>query len=162
MNAGERVTDEVMTVVSVVIRGHRLWAVLNAADANGEAVKLVGTTLRRFAETGRRLRVWGRWRQDRVHGLQLHVQRAVPEIRAAPVDRQVTVVLHRVPDVGDKRAQLLVDHYGADDVLNAIDANPRQAFLRIAGLPNRHAADAARWWRQQRMHPALDRDLGLA
>ena len=154
MNAGQRVVDEVVTVVSVVIRGHGLWAVLNAADANGEAVKLVGTMLGRSAEPGRRLRVWGTWRQDRVHGLQLHVQRAVPEIRPAPVDRRVSAVLRRVPHVGDKRAQLLVDHYGADDVLNAIDASPRQAFLRIAGLPNRHAADATRWWRQQRMHPA--------
>jgi hypothetical protein len=28
------------------------------------------------------------------------------------------------------------------------------AFLKVAGLPSRHAADATRWWRQQRLHPS--------
>ena len=75
--------------------------------------------------------------------LLLAVAQAPPEIHA---------ILRRVPHVGDKRAHLLIDRYGIDAVLNSIDANPRQAFIRVASLTYRHASDAVRWWRQQRMH----------
>lgn len=78
---------------------------------------------------------------------------ATPELQVARPRPDVGALLRRIPHVGDKRAQMLVDGYGSDAVLNAIDANPRRAFLKVAGLPSRHAADAIRWWRQQRLHP---------
>lgn len=154
MEAGDRVIDEVVTVARVIICGHGQWAVLGAADANGESFTMVGTTLGRFAEPGRQLRVRGTWKQDRVYGLQLRVNLAEPEIQLARADPDVSVLLRRIPHVGDKRAHVLVDRYGADRVLNAIDSNPRHAFVRVARLPSHHAADAIRWWRQQRMHVA--------
>jgi hypothetical protein len=154
MEAGDRVTDEVVTVARVIVRGHGQWAVLEAADHNGEPIRIVGTTLGFFAEPGRRIRVHGTWKQDAVYGLQLRVRQARPELQPAQPPPDVDALLRRIPHVGDKRAQMLVDSYGANAVLNAIDADPRHAFLRVARLPYRHAADASRWWRQQRRHPS--------
>jgi hypothetical protein len=154
MEAGDRVTDEVVTVARVIVRGHGQWAVLETADLNGEPIRIVGTTLGLFAEPGRRIRAHGTWKQDPVYGLQLHVRQARPELQPAQPPPDVDVLLRRIPHVGDKRAQMLVDGYGANAVLNAIDADPRRAFLRVARLPYRQAADASRWWRQQRRHPS--------
>ena len=150
----DAVFDDVVTVVREISRGQGQWAVLGVADANGELMKVVGTSLGRFGEPGRQIRVQGRWKDHPVHGRQLHAHRASPELACAVAPPDIHALLRRVPHIGDKRAQLLIDRYGVDAVLNSVDANPRQAFIRVAGLPHQHASDAARWWREQRTHPA--------
>jgi hypothetical protein len=94
----------------------------------------------------------GDGRADR--GARPDRRQARPELQHAEPAPDVDALLRRIPHVGDKRAQMLVDGYGSNAVLNAIDADPRRAFLRVARLPYRHAADASRWRRQQRRHPS--------
>jgi hypothetical protein len=58
-------------------------------------------------------------------------------------------VLSRVPHLGAKRRQMLLDEYGPEEVLARIDASPKRAFIR-AGMGYKHASEASLWWRR---HP---------
>lgn len=60
-----------------------------------------------------------------------------------------TEVLSRVPHLGAKRRQMLIDEYGSEQVLAHIDAGPKRAFIR-AGMGYKHASEASLWWRR---HP---------
>jgi hypothetical protein len=58
-------------------------------------------------------------------------------------------ILARVPHLGAKRRQMLLDEYGEEEVLARIDAGPKRAFIR-AGMGYKHASEASLWWRR---HP---------
>ncbi|UUY01589.1 hypothetical protein LRS13_12685 [Svornostia abyssi] len=143
--------DEVVTVTGVVSTSAQSnWAALDAADEHGELLRLVGTNLKRFAEPERRIRVIGRWRKDARWGWQVEVRRVEPILRFATAEVTVLKELERVPHVGTKRAQLLIDAYGPNEVVRRVDDDPQAAFFRI-GLPLRQANTATRWWRGQRL-----------
>lgn len=148
----DRLFDDVVTVVRPITRGHEQWAVLEAADANGELIRMVGTTLARYAEPGLLLRVRGRWKEHPTYGWQVHARTVAPALRPPEAEPSEHALLCRIPHIGAKRAQLLIDYYGAGAIVKQVDANPRQAFLRVAGLPQRHATEAMRWWKEQRMY----------
>lgn len=143
-----------VTVIDIRARSDDgLWAVLRAVDVHGEVLTLVGSPLGRFAEPGRRIDVQGRWQDHATYGRQLHVRRASAVLAEQAIDAEVVLLLKRIPHVGAKRAQLLIDHFGEEGVVDGIDLNPRRAFSRVAGLPFSHAAAATRWWRSQRVDP---------
>lgn len=143
------VFDGNVTVVRVVARSDVSdWATIDVADEHGEVVRMVGTTIRKLAEPGRRLHVIGRWKDHPRYGRQVTVARAEAAFAADSSDDPKRF-LEGVPYVGAKRAQLLIDRYGAADVLRRIDDNPSAAFRRL-GLPGRHAAEAVTWWRDRR------------
>lgn len=148
--------DEVVTVTRVVsVSSESEWAAVDAADEHGELRRVVGTNLKRFAEPDRRLRVIGRLRPNPRWGWQVEARRVEPVLRFAAVETAVVKELERVPHVGVKRAQLLVDAYGPSELLRHIDDDPRAAFSRV-GLPLRHTNEAARWWRDQRRAKRAD------
>lgn len=142
--------DEHLIVTRTISRGTDDWAVLLATDADGKTIKIVGQQLGRFAEQGRRIRVQGHWRSHPEYGRELMVHTVVPDLRLGESDPGVEALLMRVPHLGEKRAHLLVDHYGLDAVLARVDANPRHAFMTVAGMPMRHAGEASRWWHEHR------------
>ncbi len=117
------------------------WAVLDADDAEGEHVVLVGPLI--HLEERERAHVCGEWVDDSRYGLQVKVREARP---LPPADAEaLTAYLCRIKHVGRKRAAVLVDRYGPEHVLEALDSDPEGA-LAAAGLSSGRAREAAGAW----------------
>ncbi|MBV8941369.1 MAG: AAA family ATPase, partial [Solirubrobacterales bacterium] len=122
------------------------WAVVEAADDNGEPLVLVGPLV--HLEERERAHVVGTWVEDRRYGLQVKVSEATP---LPPSDAEtLAAYLVRVRHVGVKRAARLIDRYGVDGMLEAIDRDPEPAF-RAAGLGAAAANEAALSWERMRV-----------
>ncbi len=146
---GTRFEDTVVVLRVIALKPDTEWAVLSVADRNGELVKLAGPLLKRYSVPGRRITVIGRWKAHHRFGIQVSVTHAEPAMRFADDAVSAVAALQRVPFIGRKRAQALVDRYGAHNALNKIDANPKAAFTRV-GVAYPQASIAAKWWREQR------------
>ncbi|MGH2915069.1 MAG: AAA family ATPase, partial [Solirubrobacteraceae bacterium] len=122
------------------------WAVLDAAAGDGTPLALVGPLV--HLEVGERAHVLGEWVNDSRFGRQVKVVQAQP---LPPSDPELVVAyLRRVKHVGAKRAQRLVDGFGAERALDEIDSDPGAAFA-AAGLSGARAAEAADSWRKLRV-----------
>jgi exodeoxyribonuclease V alpha subunit len=122
------------------------WAVVDAADEDGDPVVLVGPLI--HLEERERAHVIGTWVDDSRYGLQVKVDEARP---LAPTDTETLVAyLRRVKHVGAKRALRLVDRYGSANVLDAIDRDPAAAFAAV-GLRHLRAEEAAASWADLRV-----------
>jgi exodeoxyribonuclease V alpha subunit len=122
------------------------WAVLDASDADGEPVVLVGPLI--HLEARERAHVVGTWVDDSRYGLQVKVSEARP---LPPADKETLIAyLRRVKHVGARRAQELIERFGPAEVLDAIDQDPASAFaaVRIRGA---RAAEAASSWNSLRV-----------
>jgi exodeoxyribonuclease V alpha subunit len=98
-------------------------------------------------EERERAHVLGTWVNDRRYGPQVKVTEARP---LAPADAEsLHALLCRVRHVGQKRARRLLERYGANGVLDAIDDNPPAAFA-AAGMSAGRAREAARSWDELR------------
>ncbi len=116
------------------------WAVVEAAAADGAPLVLVGPLT--HLEDRERVHVVGEWVDDARFGPQVRVAEAIP---LPPSDDQALVAyLRRVRHVGAKRAERLVERYGANQVLEEIDRDPRAAFssVGIRGAAAEQASDA--------------------
>jgi len=117
------------------------WGVLDAADDDGEEVVLVGPV--GHLEQRERARVIGKWVEDSRYGLQVQVSQAIP---VTPTDvESVALYLKRVKHVGARRAEKLIDRFGATHVLDVIDADPQRA-LAAAGLRGHALRSAQESW----------------
>jgi exodeoxyribonuclease V alpha subunit len=115
------------------------FAVLEC-DLDGDQVVLVGPI--GHLEERERAQISGTWVHDRRYGPQVKVAEALP---LAPTDpAALEEYLRRVRHIGSRRAQALVERFGAE-VLEQIDADPEAAFAAV-GLRGRRAAAAARSW----------------
>jgi exodeoxyribonuclease V alpha subunit len=122
------------------------WAVLDAADEDGEHVVLVGPLV--HLEERERARVIGTWVDDSRYGLQVKVSEARP-LPPSDIETLVTY-LRRIKHVGTKRAMTLIERHGTDGVLDAIDLDPETAFQEV-GLRRRRAEEAAASWHELRV-----------
>ena len=123
----------------------RGWAVLEVADDDGDELVLVGPL--GHLERRERARVIGSWIDDPRYGPQVKVSQATP---LPPVDAEsVTLYLKRVKQIGTRRAAKLIDRFGAERVLDVIDADPKAAFA-AAGLSSQAAAAAIDSWERLR------------
>jgi exodeoxyribonuclease V alpha subunit len=122
------------------------WAVLDARTPGGEAVVLVGALA--HLEERERVEVVGTWVQDARYGRQVKVAQAL----ALPPtdDAAVVAYLRRLPGIGVRRAQRLVEHYGAGETITAIDRDPAAAFA-AAGLGRARAHEAVGAWERLRV-----------
>ena len=119
------------------------------ADRAGDEVVLVGTIA--HLEERERVRIDGRWQDDRRYGLQVKVATAEP---LAPTgDAALLAYLKRVKHVGSTRAARLLDLYG-EAVLEVIDGDPRAAFRRLGLSPGR-SGEAVKSWDGLRSSRAL-------
>ncbi len=122
------------------------WAVVDADDAAGDPVVLVGPLI--HLEERDRAHVVGTWVDDSRYGLQVKVSEARP---LPPADAETLVAyLRRVRHVGAKRAASLVERHGHEHVLEAIDHDPESAFAAI-GLGPQRAREAADSWADLRV-----------
>jgi exodeoxyribonuclease V alpha subunit len=121
------------------------WAVVEAADDEGDDLVLVGPV--GHLEQRERAHVVGRWIEDSRYGPQVQVAQAIP---LSPDDPEsVALYLRRVKHVGVKRAERLIDRHGAAHVLDTIDADPDRAFA-AAGLRGEALARAQESWQRLR------------
>ncbi|HEX3802310.1 MAG TPA: AAA family ATPase [Solirubrobacteraceae bacterium] len=139
--------------------GDNGFAVLDAESDDGPIV-LVGPLI--HLENGERAHITGSWVTDSRYGEQVQVVEARP---LPPEDRAaLTSYLRRIKNIGEKRAKLLIDRYGADQVLEAVDEEPAEAFRRV-GLNPFRAQEAAGSWNElrtiRRLHLQLAK-YGLA
>ena len=119
---------------------------LDALDADGDPVVLVGPLI--HLEERERAHITGDWVDDSRYGLQVKVAEARP---LPPTDTETLVAyLRRVRHVGAKRAVALIQRYGNQAVLDAIDRDPEEAFAAV-GLRSRRAAEAADSWAELRV-----------
>ncbi|MEA2157749.1 MAG: exodeoxyribonuclease alpha subunit [Solirubrobacteraceae bacterium] len=122
------------------------WAVIDAADAEGVSVVLVGPLI--HLEERERARVIGTWVDDSRYGLQVKVSEARP---LPPADADTLIsYLRRVKHVGVKRATKLVERYGAAEVIDSIDSDPEATFAAV-GLRAGRATEAASAWNGMRV-----------
>jgi exodeoxyribonuclease V alpha subunit len=122
------------------------WAVVEAVDPDGDEVILVGPLI--HLEPSERVHVTGTWVDDSRYGIQVKVAEAHP---LPPTDPQaLQTLLIRVKHIGATRAAKLVDRYGADELLDAIDDDPRRAFAN-AGLNNQRLSEAVHSWDELRV-----------
>jgi exodeoxyribonuclease V alpha subunit len=117
------------------------WAVLEAADEDGDSVVLVGPLS--HLEEHERAHVVGTWVDDRRFGLQVKVSEARP-LPPANADMLVAY-LRRVKHVGAKRAAALVERYGTERALPEIDRDPGGAFASV-GLSRKRTEEAVTSW----------------
>jgi exodeoxyribonuclease V alpha subunit len=122
------------------------WAVLDATDADGDQVVLVGPLT--HLEEHERVHVVGTWVDDRRYGMQVKVSQAHP---LPPADAEaVAIYLRRVTHVGSRRAARLIERYGAAEVMAAIDRDAEGAFATV-GLSSGRAQEAAQSWDELRV-----------
>ncbi len=119
------------------------FAVIDAEHERDEIV-LVGSIS--HLEGGERVHVIGSWKSSK-YGEQVDVREARP---LPPSDEKAVIsYLRRIRNIGEKRAQKLVDRFGADQVLDEIDREPAAAFRRV-GLNPFRAEEAAHSWNELR------------
>src|SRR5579875_583746 len=122
------------------------WAVLDGAAADGTPIALVGPLV--HLEAGERARILGEWVTDSRYGRQVKVSEAHP---LAPDDPEtVAGYLRRVKYVGARRAERLIERFGAAEVLDRVDEDPAAAFAEV-GLRAGRAQEAAASWRSIRV-----------
>jgi exodeoxyribonuclease V alpha subunit len=122
------------------------WAVLDAVDEDGDTIVLVGPLV--HLEERDRARVIGTWVDDSRYGLQVKVSEARP---LPPSDLETLVTyLRRVKYIGARRAMTLIERYGSESVLDAIDRDPEGAFTAV-GLRRERARQSADSWHQLRV-----------
>jgi exodeoxyribonuclease V alpha subunit len=146
------VTDMHDFNAEVIVRRRRFasdetgWAVVEAVDADGDAVVLVGPLI--HLEERERVHVTGTWVDDSRYGIQVKVAEAHP---LPPTDAEsLATLLVRVKHVGRKRADALIDLYGTAGVLDAIDDDPHAAFT-AGGVRRGQVAEAVGSWEALRV-----------
>jgi exodeoxyribonuclease V alpha subunit len=116
------------------------FAVLDAESDDGPIV-LVGPLA--HLEQGERAEITGVWVSDSRYGEQIRVSEARP---LPPEDGAALIsYLRRIKNIGEKRSKLLIDRFGSDRVLEAIDEEPAAAFRRVGLNPYRAEEAAASW-----------------
>ena len=122
------------------------FAVLDAVSDDGEPVVLVGAL--GHVHEGESVAVGGGWRCHPRHGWQFAVERA--RILEPVSDAAVKAYLESVKHVGPRGAALLVERYGAGEVLAAIDRDPETLLRGVPGIGVRRLGGAVQSWRDQR------------
>jgi exodeoxyribonuclease V alpha subunit len=120
------------------------FAVLDA-EHEGDEIVLVGALS--HLEERERVHVIGVWVSDSRYGEQVKVSEARP---LAPSDSAALITyLRRIKNIGEKRAQTLVQRFGEEQVLDSIDDEPAAAFRQV-GLNPFRAEEAAHSWNELR------------
>ncbi len=122
------------------------FAVLDAVSDDGEPVVLVGPL--GHVREGESVAAGGGWRCHPRHGWQFSVERV--RILEPVSDAAVASYLESVKHIGPRGAALLVDRYGAGEVLAAIDRDPEGVLRGVPGIGARRLGGAVRSWRDQR------------
>ncbi len=122
------------------------FAVLDAVSQDGDDVVLVGPI--GHVHEGESVAVTGGWRRHARHGWQFQVTGVRVQ---EPVGKHaVRSYLETIKHIGPLAAIRLVDRYGADEVLDAIDRDPERILGTVPGIGPRRIGAAVASWRDQR------------
>ena len=122
------------------------FAVLDAVCGDGDDVVLVGPL--GHVHEGESVAVSGGWRRHARHGWQFQVSRVRVQ---EPVGKHaVRSYLETIKHIGPLAAIRLVERYGADEVLDAIDRDPERVLRTVPGIGPRRLGAAVASWRDQR------------
>ncbi len=141
--AGE-LTAEVMGIRWSLADGD--FAVLDGVSDDGEPVVLVGAL--GHVREGESVAAGGAWRCHARHGWQFAVERV--RILEPVSESAVASYLESVKHIGPRGAALLVERYGAGEVLAAIDRDPEAVLRGVPGIGPRRLGGAVQSWRDQR------------
>jgi exodeoxyribonuclease V alpha subunit len=122
------------------------FAVLDAVCDDGEEVVLVGPLA--HVREGESIVVGGGWRRHARHGWQFQATRV--RVLAPVGGHAVRAYLESIKHVGPHAAALLVERFGAADVLAAIDRDPERVLRSVPGIGPRRLGGAVASWRDQR------------
>ncbi len=121
------------------------FAVLAGVTDEGEEVVLTGALA--HVHEGESVDVTGTWRSHPRHGPQLAVERV--RLREAASEAALLGHLGSIRHVGPRGAAWLLEHYGPQGVLDAIDRDPGRALRAVPGIgPARIAAAVGSWHEQ--------------
>jgi exodeoxyribonuclease V alpha subunit len=122
------------------------FAVLDGVSEEGEEVVLVGAI--GHVHEGETIAVGGGWRRHERHGWQFHAARVRVQ---EPVGKHaVRAYLESIKHVGPVAAYRLVERFGVDEVLAAIDRDPEAVLRTVPGIGSRRLGAAVASWRDQR------------
>jgi len=122
------------------------FAVLDAVSDDGEDVVVVGPL--GHVHEGESIEVGGGWKRHPRHGWQFQATRARVQ---EPVGKHaVRAYLETIKHIGPLAAIRLVDRFGADEVLDAIDRDPEGVLRTVPGIGKRRLGAAVASWRDQR------------
>ncbi len=122
------------------------FAVLDGVSDEGDDVVIVGPL--GHVHEGETIAAGGAWRRHARHGWQFqasHVRVQEPVGKHA-----VRSYLETIKHIGPLAAIRLVERYGADEVLDAIDRDPERVLKTVPGIGPRRLGAAVASWRDQR------------
>ncbi|MDO9407067.1 AAA family ATPase [Patulibacter sp.] len=145
--------DELTLEIEVVNVRYRSddgqFAVLDAVPSGEDAVpgghEVVVGPVGHLGE-GDVVRATGRRTQHPKHGERFQV-RALLSVEPGD-DEAVSRVLQRVPGVGPRAAEALIERFG-DELLGRLEENPRDVLRRVKGLTGEKLAEAVEAWRAE-------------
>ena len=125
------------------------FAVLDAVPSGEDAVPgghevVVGPV--GHLDEGDVVRATGRRTQHPKHGERFQV-RALLSVEPGD-DEAVSRVLQRVPGVGPRAAEALIERFG-EELLPRLEENPRDVLRRVKGLSGEKLAEAVEAWRAE-------------
>ncbi|MDQ3849777.1 MAG: ATP-dependent RecD-like DNA helicase, partial [Actinomycetota bacterium] len=118
------------------------FAVLDAVSDDGETVVLVGALA--HVREGESVTAGGAWRRHPRHGWQFAVERV--RLLEPTGEAAILAYLTSVRHVGPRGAALLLERFGPQEVLAAIDRDPEGVLGGVPGIgPARLSAAVASW-----------------
>lgn len=127
------------------------FAVVSAIADDGDELTLTGTL--DHVHPGEMLELEGAWRRHARHGWRFEVGSARslgPSGEAALLN-----LLSSVRHVGPSGARWLLERHGPEQVLDAVDADPRRVLRQVPGIGPSRIGPAVRSWEQLRGRRAL-------
>lgn len=127
------------------------FAVVAAVSDAGDEVTLTGTL--DHVHPGELLEVGGAWRRHSRHGWRFEVG----SVRSLGPSGEAALLnlLSSVRHVGPSGARWLLERHGPEQVLDAVDADPRSALREVPGIGPSRIGPAVRSWEQLRGRRAL-------
>jgi exodeoxyribonuclease V alpha subunit len=120
------------------------FAVLDVVCDDGDGAVFVGAL--GHVREGESIAVGGRWRSHPRHGWQFTVDRV--RILEAVRESAVKSYLESVKHVGPRGAALLLERYGAGEVLAELDRDAERVLSGVPGIGARRIGAAVRSWRE--------------
>jgi exodeoxyribonuclease V alpha subunit len=121
------------------------FAVLAGVTDEGDEVTVVGALA--HVHDGEVVDLAGAWRRHPKHGLQFQAERV--RVREPVGEAALLAYLASVKHVGPRGAAWLLERHGPEEVLAAIDRDPRGRLREVPGIGQARIGAAVRSWEEQ-------------
>lgn len=148
------------TVESARILGQEFWGRAVVSTEDGTRVRVIGSML--GVEPGESVKCWGFYSVHPSFGEQFKARR-IEAVRARTPNGTIAWLTKRLPRIGMKRAQLMVDHFGVDGVWDVLAQEPER-LAEIEGVQPKDIEAIRTAYQAHQANRSRDvalRDLGL-